>query len=218
MNFGKEISVKRLAEIFKELYSAGANNINLVTPTHYSFAIKQALNIYRPPIPIIYNTSGYELPEVIKSLENYIDVYLFDFKYISKDLANKYSGAADYPDYVIPSLLEAYSQKSKCVFEGGLIKSGVAIRHLLLPHATNEAIKIFDFVKNNMPDAYFSIMNQYTPLGAAKEYFPLNRKVTAREYEKVLNYIVESGFDNCYFQDYGTADEKYIPDFDLSGV
>lgn len=217
-NYGKYVSVQRLAEIFRELYELGAHNINLVTPTHYSFAIKQALDIYRPPIPIVYNTSGYELPQIIKSLEDYVDVYLFDFKYISEDSAKRYSKAFNYPKYVIPSVLEAYRQKNEWIIENGLIKSGVVVRHLLLPSATNEAIKVFDFVKDNMPNAYFSIMNQYTPMGEAKNILPLNRTVTKREYEKVLDYIIDSDFQNCYFQDFGTVDTGFIPDFDLSGV
>ncbi|MBR6902909.1 MAG: radical SAM protein, partial [Clostridia bacterium] len=120
-NFGKDISVQRLAGIFRELYKLGAHNINLVTPTHYSYAIKQALDIYRPPIPIIYNTSGYELPKIIKSLEDYVDVYLFDFKYISEDNARRYSKASDYPKYVISSILEAYRQKNECIIDNDLI-------------------------------------------------------------------------------------------------
>ena len=217
-NYGKDVSVQRLAEIFKELYELGAHNINLVTPTHYSYAIKQALDIYKPPVPIVYNTSGYELPRIIKSLEDYVDVYLFDFKYISEDSAKRYSKAFDYLRYVVPSILEAYRQKNEWIIENGLIKSGVVVRHLLLPSATNEAIKVFDFVKDNMPNAYFSIMNQYTPMGEAKNILPLNRTVTKREYEKVLDYIIDSDFKNCYFQDFGTADIRFIPDFDLSGV
>ena len=190
-NYGKDVSVQRLAEIFKELYELGAHNINLVTPTHYSYAIKQALDIYKPPVPIVYNTSGYELPRIIKSLEDYVDVYLFDFKYMSEDVARRYSKAFDYSKYVIPSILEAYHQKNECIIDNGLIKSGVVVRHLLLPSATNEAIKVFDFVKDNMPNAYFSIMNQYTPMGEAKNILPLNRTVTKREYEKVLDYTLK---------------------------
>ena len=212
-NFGADITVKRLSEIFRELVSMGAHNINLVTPTHYSFAIKQALDIYRPPVPVIYNTSGYELPEIIKSLENYIDVYLFDLKYVSPDIAKKYSGAADYPGFAKTSIIEAYRQKEKCVFE-----SGVVIRHLLLPAGTKEAISVFDFVNKNAQNAVFSIMRQYVPVGRAINMPPINRKVTDREYEKVLNYISEQGFDNCFFQEKESADKRFIPNFDLSGI
>ena len=217
-NFGADITVVRLSEIFRELVSLGAHNINLVTPTHFSFAVKQALDIYRPPVPIIYNTSGYELPEVIKTLKDYVDVYLFDLKYISSDTAKKYSNAADYPEYARLSIVEAYKQKEKCIFQDGLIKSGVVIRHLLLPSGTKEAMSVFDFVNNNAPNSYFSIMRQYVPLGDARNMPPLNRKVTEREYEKVLNYIAASDFENCYFQEKESADMRFIPNFDLSGV
>ena len=217
-NFGKDVSVQRLADIFKELTDSGAHNINLVTPTHFSYAIKQALDIYRPPMPIIYNTSGYELPEIIRSLENYVDVYLFDLKYLNGDLALKYSGAPDYPEYATAAILEAYRQKSECKFENGLIKSGVVIRHLLLPSATVDAISVFDFVHKNTPNAYFSIMSQYVPMGNAVSMPPINRRVTKREYNKVLEHIIHSGFKNCYFQEISSADTCYIPIFDLSGV
>ncbi len=216
--FGEDISVERLAHIFRELVDIGVHNINLVTPTHYSFAIKEALDIYRPPVPIIYNTSGYELAEVLCSLQDYIDVYLFDFKYMSGDNAFRYSNAKDYPEVAKSALLEAYRQKPECIIENGLIKSGVVIRHLLLPMATNDAINIFDFVNKNAPGAFFSIMSQYSPIGVAKYTSPIDRRVTKREYEKVLLHITESGFNNCFFQELSSADERFIPNFDLSGV
>ncbi len=216
--FGKDISVQRLSEIMRELVNSGVHNINLVTPTHFSFAIKEALKIYRPPVPIIYNTSGYELPEILKSLESYIDVYLFDFKYMSEENAFKFSAAKDYPRFAKSALLEAYRQKPECIFENGLIKSGVVVRHLLLPMSTNDAICAFNFVNKNAPGAYFSIMSQYTPVSKVKDIPPLNRKVTKREYEKVLSYIYDSGFGNCFFQEQSSADEHFIPNFDLSGV
>ena len=217
--FGKDITVNRLADIFRELVAAGAHNINLVTPTHYSYAIKKALDIYRPQVPIVYNTSGYELPEVIKSLSGYVDVFLFDYKYFNADSALKYSNAPDYPEFAKSALLAAYISKGECVFgSDGIIKSGVVVRHLLLPGATAEAISVFDFVKENTPGAYFSIMNQYVPLGAALDMPVISRKVTEREYEKVLAHIIDSGFKNCCYQERGSADTRYIPNFDLSGV
>lgn len=217
-NYGKDITVRRLADIFRELADKGAENINLVTPTHYSFAIKQALDIYRPPVPVIYNTSGYELPGVIKSLEGYVDVFLFDFKYLSGVTAKEYSNAEDYPEFAVSAIFAAYETRNKCVFKNGMIKSGVVIRHLLLPSHTGEATAIFDFVHKNFKNAYFSIMNQYIPLNSAANISPINRKVTAREYEKVLKHIIDSGFENCCFQGKGSADTSYIPKFDLSGV
>lgn len=211
---GRKISIKALSDIFKELEEKNAHNINLVTPTHYSLAIKQALDIYRPKIPIVYNCSGYESAETLKMLEDYIDIYLFDFKYISSDKANRFSSAPDYPEVAISALKEAYRQRGKCLFDKeGIMKSGVIVRHLLMPQATNDAIKIFDIVRSDFDNAYFSLMSQYIPFGEAENICPINRKVTKREYEKVVSYIAESGFENCYIQQLSSADEKYIPDF-----
>lgn len=217
-NFGKDISISRLADIFRELEANGAENINLVTPTHYSFAIIKALDIYKPKIPIVYNTGGYELESVIKRLDGYVDVFLFDLKYLDSPNAKRLSGAENYPDFARSALITAYKQTGECVFKNGMIKRGVVVRHLLLPAATNDAIDVYDFVHKNAPGAYFSIMSQYVPCGDAKNIKPINRKVTRREYEKVLNHIIESGTHNCYFQELDSADTSYIPNFDLSGV
>lgn len=216
--YGKIISIERLAQIFKELEEKGANNINLVNPTHYTFAIKKALDLYRPNIPILYNSSGYEREEVLKSLENYVDIYLLDIKYLSNDRAKEYSNAYDYPEYAKKAVLEAYRQKNKCVFENGIMKKGLIIRHLILPQGTNEAICVFDFVHKNTPNAYFSIMSQYTPLAKAENFSKINRKITKREYEKVLSYIINSNFNNVFMQELNSSGKEFIPDFNLEGV
>lgn len=214
-NYGKKISVERLAEIFKELECRGAHNINFVSPTHYLHSIKEALKIYRPNIPLVCNTGGYELPEIIK--ENIFDVYLFDLKYFSNDTALKYSGVKNYFDYASESIKTAISIKGKPVFENEICKSGVIIRHLLLPNHTKEAISVIDWVNENCPEAIFSLMSQFIPIGT--ENMPeINRKVTQREYDKVSNYLLNSGIDNIYLQDIKSAQEKFIPDFNLLGV
>lgn len=218
LNYGKQISVKRLAEIFKELEQSGAHNINLVSPTHYVNSIIEALNIYKPKIPVVYNSSGYENINIIKLLENYVDIYLFDLKYLSSDRALLYSGAADYSEFAQNAILEGYRQKGRAVFENGIMKSGVIVRHLLLPQGTEEAKNVFLWVKENAPDAYFSLMSQYVPMGKAKEMKIINREVTKREYEKVVAFILESGFENCYIQELSSATKEYIPDFDLTGI
>lgn len=216
---GKQISVNRLAEIFKELEQKGAHNINLVTPSHYSHSIIEALDIYKPNIPIVYNCSGYENIETLKMLENYIDIYLIDFKYLSSQKASLLSKAPDYPEIAKLALKQAYRQKPSCIFnEDGIMQKGVIVRHLLLPQATNDAISIFDFVKENMPNAYFSLMSQYVPMGKAETVPQINRRVTKREYNKVVDYIINSGFENCYIQELSSATKEYIPNFDLSGV
>ena len=217
-DFGKTVTDERLAEIFKELEDMGAHNINLVSPTQYTNAIKSALELYRPKIPVVWNSSGFETEETIKSLDGYVDVFLLDFKYLSPSRAAKYSAAPDYPTAAKKALLTAYQMRPECVFDGNLMTRGVIVRHLLLPLATREAMEIFDFVRQNTPNAFFSLMSQYTPCGRAGEYKELSRAVTAREYEKVLHYIIESGFENCFFQERSSSSKEYIPPFDLTGI
>ena len=216
--YGKDISIGRLAEIFFELEKRGAHNINLVNPTHYIHAIKEALDIYKPKIPIVYNSGGFDALEQIKLLENYIDVYLFDLKYLTPETAFKYSGAYDYPNFAKSAILEAYRQKPECKFNNGIMTKGVIVRHLLLPQQTNEAIKVFDWYYQNVGNAFFSFMSQYVPFGKALDMPPLNRKVTKREYEKVLSYISNFDTDKVYFQELDSSSKKYIPDFDFFGV
>ena len=217
-NVGKSITENQLADIFKELEMCGAHNINLVTPTHFVDTIINALDIYKPKIPIVYNSSGYECVETLKKLEGYIDIYLMDFKYIDTKKAQNYSLAADYPHICQNALIECYRQQPDCVFEDGIMQKGVIVRHLLMPQATRDAMGVFDWVRKNMPNAYFSIMSQYLPLHKAANMPVINRKITKREYEKVVDYIAESGFENCYIQELSSAANKFIPDFDFTGI
>ena len=211
------VSPSRLAEIFKELEKQGANNINLVNPTHFIWAIKEALKIYKPNIPLVYNSSGYDDCDVIK--EDIFDIYLMDLKYVSSEKSNKYSGAADYFEWASKSIKTAYELKREPVFDQkGIMKSGLIIRHLVLPLSTNEAIKVIDWVKENTEWAYLSIMSQYLPLANAYKFPEINRKITKREYEKVLNYAVDSQLSNVYVQERMSASEEYIPDFNGQGV
>lgn len=211
---GEEITVNRLAEIFKELEEKGANNINLVTPDHYVYAIRDALLIHRPSIPIVYNSGGYVTKEQLDILSDFIDIYLLDFKYISESRAKKYSLAKDYPEVVKKAIKYAYQKKNTCIFSSnGIMQSGVIIRHLLMPLATNEAIEIFDYCIKNFPNAYFSMMAQYIPMGQLESLPEINRKITKREYEKVLNRILQSGFENCFIQELSSASKNFIPDF-----
>lgn len=216
--FGKQITYQRLADIFKELEDRGAHNINLVTPTHFVPAIIRALDIYKPKIPVVYNSGGYDSVEEIRALKGYVDIFLMDLKYLSGERAALYSGAPDYPEYAAAAIKECYLQQPVCEFKDGIMQKGLIVRHLLLPQGTNEAIRVFDWVRENTPDAYFSIMSQYTPCGRAENMPIINRRVTKREYEKVLTYICDSDFENVYFQERESSDKKYIPPFDLSGV
>lgn len=215
---GKTVSYERLAEIFWQLEEKGAHNINLVTPSHYVLSIKKALDIYKPKIPVVYNSSGYDSVEALKMLEGYIDIFLLDIKYLSGDKAELYSGAPDYPEVAKMALKEALRQQPKSVIKNGIMQKGVIIRHLLLPQGTKEAMRVFDFVREAAPNAYFSIMSQYVPLGKALEMPPINRKITKREYEKVTDYIGGFDFKNVFIQEPISANTEYIPNFDLEGV
>lgn len=216
--FGKVITYQRLADIFKELEDKGAHNINFVTPTHFVPAIIRALDIYKPKIPVVYNSGGYDSVEEIRALKGYVDIFLMDLKYLSRERAALYSGAPDYPEHAAAAIRECCLQQPVCEFKDGIMKKGLIVRHLLLPQGTGEAIRVFDWVRDNTPDAYFSIMSQYTPCGRAENMPIINRRVTKREYEKVLCYICNTDFDKVYFQERESSDKKYIPSFDLSGV
>ena len=213
---GEIISCEELAQIFKDLEQKGAHNINLVNPTHYALAIKEALDIYRPKIPIVYNSSGYERVSTLKMLEGYIDIYLLDLKYSDCDKAEKYSKAYDYCEISKLAITEAVRQQQSCVIQNGIMKKGVIIRHLLLPQATKQAINVFDWVRQNASNAYFSIMSQYIPFADAYKYPEINRKVTNREYQKVLDYIFEFDINNIFIQQRESASEKYIPEFNYT--
>lgn len=216
--FGKQITYQRLADIFKELEDRGAHNINLVSPTHFVPAIIRALDIYKPKIPVVYNSGGYDSAEEIRALKGYVDIFLMDLKYLSRERAAIYSGAPDYPEHAAAAIRECYLQQPICEFKDGIMRRGLIVRHLLLPQGTGEAIRVFDWVRENTPDAYFSIMSQYTPCGRAENMPIINRRVTKREYEKVLCYICNTDFEKVYFQERESSDKKYIPPFDLSGV
>lgn len=216
--FGKKVTVRRLVDIFKELEAAGAHNINLVNPTHYVHAVLSALDRYRPSIPIVYNTGGYERVEILRRLDGYVDIYLPDLKYIDPVRSQKYSGAKDYFDYASAALLEMHRQVGDGQFDdNGIMQKGMIVRHLILPQGTNEAIRVAGWVKENLPGVQFSLMSQYMPYGNAAKYKELTRPITAREYGKVLSAVREMGLDG-YMQDLDSSDIRYLPDFDLSGV
>lgn len=217
-NKGKTILVSELSDIFKKLESQGVHNINLVTPTHFVDSIISALDIYKPNIPIVYNSSGYECVETLMRLQGYIDIYLMDFKYIDSKKSKLYSNVSNYPAVCTAALVEAYRQQSECVIKDGIMQKGLIVRHLLMPQATCDAMLIFDWVRQNTPNAFFSIMSQYVPISKALDMPVINRKITQREYDKVTDYILSSGFENCYIQERSSADKDYIPDFNFVGL
>ena len=217
--FGKEITIKRLAEIFKELEEKGANNINLVTPSHYAKQIVEALKIYRPNIPIVYNTSGYDSLEVLKLMEGWVDVYLTDLKYCSSELSKKYSKAENYFEVATSAILEMVRQQPNNVFENGMLKKGVVVRHMVLPTHIQDSFKVLDWIKQNLGDeTLVSVMGQYTPYYNSKNYPEINRKLKPLEYKMVLNHCIKLGLTNGFSQELDSASEEYIPPFNLEGV
>lgn len=221
---GKAISVERLARIFLELQGQRANNINLVTPTHYVPQIIEALDMARSEglsLPVVYNTSGYEKVETIRMLNGYVDIYLPDFKYMEGNLAKEYSRAADYPEYAKAALEEMVNQVGTPEFdeETGLMKRGVIVRHLVLPgHVKNSKAVIRYLYETYGNRIMLSIMNQYTPMPQVKDDPLLGRKVTKREYDKVVDYALELGVECGFIQEGEVASESFIPEFDGEGV
>ena len=216
-NKGVEISDDRLISIFENLISQGANNINLVNPTHYAKRLAKVLNRWKSPVPIVYNSSGYEEVETLKALYGLIDIYLPDLKYIRAEKAMRYSKAADYFEKASAALLEMRRQVED-KFDGDIMKSGMIIRHLILPQNTNSSIAVLDFIKSNFPNTFVSLMAQYTPCGDLSEFPEINRKITKREYEKVVNYAFDNSFDKLFIQELSSADKSFIPKFDFTGV
>ena len=220
---GLAVSVERLGEIFLELKEKGAANINLVTGAHYVPQSIEALKLARMQgmdLPVVYNSSGYEKLETLKLLEGYVDIYLPDLKYMEPDLAQKFSHAPDYVERAKAAIKEMVRQSGSCQFgEDGYIRRGTIVRHLILPGHTKNSRKVLRYLHETYgEEIYISIMNQYTPVREFGEFKELNRKVTKREYEKVLDTAVEMGIQNGFIQEGETASESFIPEFDYEGV
>ncbi|WP_308804766.1 4Fe-4S cluster-binding domain-containing protein [Agathobacter sp.] len=220
---GKVISKARLSDIFMELAGKGANNINLVTPGQYIPDIVWAVNDAKSrgmKLPIIYNTSGYENVTELKLLEDIVDVYLPDFKYMDSTLSARYSRAKDYPSVAKQALSEMVRQQPDVVIDDatGLIQKGVIVRQLLLPGHVNDAKAVLKYLYDTYHDhVYISMMSQFTPI-ALKDYPEINRTVTKREYERLVNYALEIGITNAFIQEGDVAKDSFIPAFDCEGV
>lgn len=244
----KQITKERLAEIFLELQDKHAANINLVTPTHYSTEIIWAVTRAREQgltIPIVYNCSGYEKVDTLKRMEGIVDIYLTDFKYMEKEIAASYSKAPDYPEVAKAALAEMVRQLGELEFgeakfgkiecgegqlgevqsdkgqpdESEIMKRGVIVRHLLLPNHVKNAKSVVKYVYETYGNqVYLSLMNQYTPLPQVKNIPGLNRRVTKREYEKLIDYTLSLGVENAFIQEGKTAEESFIPAFDYEGL
>ena len=220
---GKVISKERLSDIFMELADKGANNINLVTPGQYIPDIVWAVNDAKSrgmKLPIIYNTSGYENVTELKLLEGIVDVYLPDFKYMDSTLSARYSRAKDYPSVAKQALSEMVRQQPDVVIDDakGLIQKGVIVRQLLLPGHVNDAKAVLKYLYDTYHNhVYISMMSQFTPI-ALKDYPEINRTVTRREYERLVDYALEIGITNAFIQEGDVAKDSFIPAFDCEEV
>lgn len=217
-NFGRAIPVSRLREIFFELIAQGAHNINLVNPTHFAHAVGAALS--EPlPVPVVWNSGGYDCVETLRALEGKIQIYLPDLKYARTETAARYSAAPDYPEAARAAIAEMVRQTGPCVLEDGLLKRGTVIRHLILPGHLSETKEVMDWVAAAFPPGtvLFSLMSQYTPWGRAEAYPELNRSLRPSEARAAERYMAALGLEGCA-QELGAADSAFIPPFDLTGV
>lgn len=216
-NIGKEISIEKLSDICLNLQKEGANNINLVTPTHYIPLIKEALIKAKNKgliIPIIYNTSGYEKVSSLKLLEGLIDIYIPDLKYKSETLSKKYSNATNYFNITKEAIKEMYRQVGKPKFsKKGIMQKGLIVRHLAMPENEKDSKEILSYLYNTYKNnIYISLMNQYTPIRKTK-YNELNRKLSKKEYYNLIDYAISLGIENCFVQEEGTQKKSFIPNF-----
>lgn len=218
--FGKEISEKRLIEIFRSLEEQGAHNINLVNPTHYTLQLAETLKKYKPSVPVVFNTGGYDKVETLEKMEGLADIYLTDIKYVSPSVSKKYSRAEDYFDVASSATLEMQRQVGENIFDDdGIMQRGLIVRHLVMPGNISQAMRVLDWIKANLPEnTVVSIMSQYTPYGNLCDYPTINRRLSEREYDMVLDYVERLGLENAYIQELDSSKEEYIPPFDLSGV
>ena len=211
---GKTVTPKELAEIFKELEEMGAENINLVTPDHASHLIAEALTIYKPTIPVVYNSSGYAKLSALEEIAPFIDIWLPDLKFFSPALSKRYTGREDYFEYASEAV--KFMAKKTPVWEGEKLLAGVIVRHLVLPACSSDSLKILDFLKGSAGVSVpLSLMRQYTPMGEIEGFPELARKITAREYGRVVDYAFALGFETVFTQEKTSAETTFIPKWDF---
>lgn len=209
---GKIIDKQELINIIKELEDMGAENINFVSPMHYALALVEVLKEYKPKVPVIYNTNAYEDEKVIEMLAPFVDVFLPDFKYCSSVLSEKFSNVPNYYEVALKSIKKMRELKQDIYDASGKILQGVIIRHMILPLCTNDSVQVLKTIKEHLPNTKVSLLAQYTPYGKAKEFKAINRKITFKEYNKVLQVYNDLGLDG-YIQELESATEDYIPKF-----
>lgn len=218
---GKEITVSRLQDIFKELRDQGVHNINLVTPGHYARAIVQALDGLELGIPVVWNSSGYESVETLRMLEGLVQIYLPDLKYADAALAARYSATADYPAVAKAAILEMFRQTGPfCMDEEGMLQSGVLIRHLILPKQADNSRRVIDWVSDTFEpgEILFSLMSQYTPMGELAVYPELRHTVSPALNDAIYTHLLNSRIEDGFYQDLEAATGELIPKFDGTGV
>ena len=219
--FGVRVSAQELSDIFRRLVAQGAHNINLVTPTHFVPAILEALRLWKPPVPVVYNCGGYESVETLRALEGWVDIWLPDLKYAFSESAARYSAAPDYPEAARAALLEMARQTPECVYDGaGLMQKGMIIRHLILPGCIDNTKAVIDWVRSHFDDGQvlFSLMRQYVPCGTAAQHPEINRPLTDEEYDEAEQYLFDSGIEDGFVQEKDSASSAFIPSFQGEGV
>jgi putative pyruvate formate lyase activating enzyme len=221
---GRELSIKELSQIFLRLQDQGAHNINLVTATQYLPSVLSALDLVKEKlsIPVVYNCGGYETIQTVKALEGYVDIWLPDLKYENSELSMRYSGAKDYFQIAKQAISQMILQTGPPQFDsqGFILKKGVIIRHMVLPGAKDDSIRLLGFMKEELPEGmyYISLMSQYTPFFQSKDFPEINRRITSYEYNKVLDEAIRLGLDSGFMQKKSSAKEEYTPPFDLEGI
>ncbi len=215
---GKEITIDGLIEIIKQLESKGVHNINLVTPSHYTTQIIEALTIYRPKVPVVWNSNGYESVDTIKQIKDIVDIYLVDMKYMDEDLAFELSKAKDYPQSCQQAIIQMRKNQPNDIIENGIMQKGMIVRHLVIPNEIQNSFDVLDWLFQNIgTDTYISIMGQYTPyylVAQLDKYSKYNRPLKPIEYKRVINHFNNLGFNNGFCQSISSANECFIPDFD----
>ena len=215
------MNAAELRDVMLRLRDEGVHNINLVTPTHYSRVIAEALSGLTLGIPVVWNSSGYESAETLKMLEGLVQIYMPDYKYADAEAARKYSSAPDYPEAAAAAIAEMYRQRGPFVMdEDGLLQSGVLIRHLILPGLEENTMNVIDYVADSFPagSVLFSLMSQYTPMEEAQGFPELRRRVSAESNELLCHYIKTRGIEAGYWQEASSATGEMIPDFQEAGV
>ena len=213
---GVDLTEDQLIAGMQRLIDAGAQNINLVSPTQYAPALARLLRRWKPPVPVVYNTGGYERLETLRQLEGLVDIYLPDFKYTRPAKAAAYSAAPDYVERVGPALLEMRRQVQDR-WDGDKMLSGMIVRHLILPGNTNSAIEALNWLHSHLPGTYVSLMAQYTPMPGLERYPELTRAITRREYDKVVDHALALGMDHVFLQQRSAVGKDFIPAFDFTG-